>query len=330
MTLIRQHQHPDSPASCGAPSPAPDFSQPVPARGYQWWYVDATSEDLANHLVIIAFVGSVFSPFYKRAVHLREADPMDYCALNVALYSRPHPRWAMSEIRRDQVSRDPQCLSLAASSLQWREGRLVIDIDERTAPGRRALTGRVMVTPSFTTAREFALSVDKQHRWWPVCPSARVDVQFQKPATQWSGRGYFDINRGAAPLHEAFDAWHWSRTHHDDDTQLTYNATARSGEVTNLSLKVSADGVVSETQVHPEQALPASPIWRAPRAAHLGGSTSIVQTLEDTPFYARSLVRTDAAPLAITMHESLSLSRFRAGWVSALLPFRMRFPLRRF
>ncbi len=42
----------------------PRFDAPVPAGGYAWWYVDALSDDGAHGLTIIAFIGSVFSPFY--------------------------------------------------------------------------------------------------------------------------------------------------------------------------------------------------------------------------------------------------------------------------
>ncbi len=42
----------------------PRFDQNVPPGGYAWWYVDAFSEDQQFGLSIIAFVGSVFSPYY--------------------------------------------------------------------------------------------------------------------------------------------------------------------------------------------------------------------------------------------------------------------------
>jgi carotenoid 1,2-hydratase len=50
----------------------------------------------------------------------------------------------------------------------------------------------------------------------------------------------------------------------------------------------------------------------------------VVATLQDTPFYARSVVSTEwyGTP-ATAMHESLSLDRFRTPWVQAMLPFRM-------
>jgi carotenoid 1,2-hydratase len=50
----------------------------------------------------------------------------------------------------------------------------------------------------------------------------------------------------------------------------------------------------------------------------------VISTLEDTPFYARSVVRTRLLGEPVTaMHESLSLDRFSALWVQAMLPFRI-------
>jgi len=51
----------------------------------------------------------------------------------------------------------------------------------------------------------------------------------------------------------------------------------------------------------------------------------VVETLEDTPFYARSLLATRLLGTeAIAVHESLSMERFASGWVQRLLPFRIR------
>jgi carotenoid 1,2-hydratase len=50
----------------------------------------------------------------------------------------------------------------------------------------------------------------------------------------------------------------------------------------------------------------------------------VVSLLEDSPFYARTLlrVRTEEGE-ADAFHESLSLARFRNPVVQAMLPFRM-------
>jgi carotenoid 1,2-hydratase len=45
----------------------PCFNQVVPHGGYLWWYVDAISDDGIHGITIIAFVGSVFSPYYAWA-----------------------------------------------------------------------------------------------------------------------------------------------------------------------------------------------------------------------------------------------------------------------
>ena len=63
------------------------FQQAVPPRGYAWWYLDAFSSDGRYGLTVIAFIGSVFSPYYFRARRRNPATAAeDHCALNVALY----------------------------------------------------------------------------------------------------------------------------------------------------------------------------------------------------------------------------------------------------
>ena len=55
-----------------------------------------------------------------------------------------------------------------------------------------------------------------------------------------------------------------------------------------------------------------------------GSVAGVTRTLEDAPFYARSLVASQLlGKPVIAVHESLSLTRFRAAWVRMLLPFRM-------
>ena len=64
------------------------------AGGYAWWYVDALSDDGQHGLTLIAFIGSVFSPYYAWARRRGPADPQNHCALNVALYGPGGNRWA--------------------------------------------------------------------------------------------------------------------------------------------------------------------------------------------------------------------------------------------
>ncbi len=57
--------------------PPVSFDQDVPDSGYRWWYVDGVSDDGRFGVVIIAFVGSVFSPYYFRARQSGPTNPED-------------------------------------------------------------------------------------------------------------------------------------------------------------------------------------------------------------------------------------------------------------
>jgi carotenoid 1,2-hydratase len=75
----------------------------------------------------------------------------------------------------------------------------------------------------------------------------------------------------------------------------------------------------------PLAALP-STRWKVARATpcDAGARPRALATLEDAPFYARSVVETTIEGESMqAMHESLALDRFQAAWVRALLPFRM-------
>ena len=66
----------------------------VEPGGYAWWYVDATSDDGVYGLTLIAFIGSVFSPYYKLSGRAR---PDNHCAINVSLTGPRASAWAMTE-----------------------------------------------------------------------------------------------------------------------------------------------------------------------------------------------------------------------------------------
>ena len=54
------------------------------------------------------------------------------------------------------------------------------------------------------------------------------------------------------------------------------------------------------------------------------GDLRLVRTLEDAPFYTRSLVRSAMHGTSVLgVHESLDLDRFASRWVQLMLPFRM-------
>ncbi len=284
--------------------------------------------DCGNYgLTLIAFIGSVFSPYYAAARRRGDgiAQPENHIALNVALYGRKR-RWAMTERGSQSLTRDAASLVIGPSSLTWDGTSLVVKIDETTMPIPSRLKGVVRITPSALPDRAFQLDERGQHFWSPIGPVSRVELEFQKPAIKWQGRGYFDFNTGHEPIDRGFKEWDWSRTAEPDCTRVFYDTTERSGLETSLALRIDKSGAISEIVAPPRVRLPAAKIWRAGRStrAELPGGARILETLEDTPFYARSVVSTtlDGAPVKM-MHESLYCDRLIHPVVQKMLPFRM-------
>jgi carotenoid 1,2-hydratase len=304
----------------------PGFDRPVPRDGYAWWYVDAISDDGRHALTLIAFVGSVFSPYYARARRAGGGDPRHHCALNGALYGAGGRRWAMTERGRTRLRESAGALAIGPSALAWDGGTLTVEIDEVTVPLPSRLRGVVRLRPLALPGRSYALDAAGRHRWTPIAPCARVDVDFASPGLAWSGAGYFDANAGDEPLEDAFTRWDWCRAAlPGGGAAVLYDVTRRGGDALSLALRFSPDGGVAAFDPPPASALP-STLWRIGRAtrAEAGRAASVRETLEDAPFYARSVVATRLLGEDVTaVHESLSLERFRAAWVRWLLPFRM-------
>ena len=292
--------------------------------GYVWWYVDALSDNGIHGLTMIAFIGSVFSPYYAWS---NWADPLQHCAINVALYRLDGAggRWAMTERGAKSVSRGASHFTVGPSSLRWENGTLIADINEITMPIPSRLTGRICLTPQVQTNAEITLDTHGHHLWRPLAPRARIELSFNSPNLHWSGDGYFDSNSGSEPLERAFKTWHWGRAHCPDDVRLFYDVNRRDGTRSQLALKVDKLGCVDAVSSLPVQSL-ASTFWRIDRTAWTDPATSIqvTKTLEDTPFYARSALKTHVDGQKVTMmHESLNLDRLKSPIVRAMLPFRM-------
>lgn len=230
----------------------------------------------------------------------------------------------MTERGRHDLHATPTTLAIGPSALQWDGTTLAIALDERTAPLPSRLRGTVHVTPSALLDRSRALDHDGAHRWQVLAPHARVEVALDRPGVHWSGTAYVDTNRGSAPLEQAFSGWHWSRARLRGGTAIFYDVAARDGRHRCLALHCKDDGRVSDFPPPAVAALPRSG-WDVARTTRAdAGGASVVRTLVDAPFYARSLVASCTLRERVTaVHESLSLDRFNAPWVRALLPFRM-------
>jgi carotenoid 1,2-hydratase len=292
--------------------------------GYVWWYVDAISDDGVHGLTMIAFIGSVFSPYYAWS---NWADPFQHCAINVALYRLDGAggRWAMTERGAKSLSRDATHFAVGPSHLRWENGVLTADINEITMPIASPLKGTIRLVPDVMTDYEVVLDTKARHHWRPLAPRARVELKFDAPNLNWSGDGYFDTNRGSEPLERAFQSWHWGRAHRGKDLMLFYDCLGRDKRQSQLALQVDPSGAVTQVPSPPTTHLP-STFWRVDRTAwgDQGQATKVIKTLEDTPFYARSALQSTLGGERVTMmHESLDLDRLKHPIVRAMLPFRM-------
>ena len=231
----------------------------------------------------------------------------------------------MTERGSGAVERAPDTLRIGPSSLRWEKDSLVIDIEERTVPWLGRVKGRIRVTPHDLPGRGFALDRDARHLWQPIAPRAEIEVTLTEPALHWRGIGYLDSNQGSEPLQDGFRRWSWARAHPARRTVILYDVECRDGGARSLALTLGGSRGVEVMEPPPEAGLPRTG-WRLerPMRADEGVQPDLIRTLEDGPFYARSLVRTRLyGEPADAFHESLDLDRFRSRLVRAMLPFRM-------
>lgn len=308
------------------PSGPVPFDLYVPNDGYAWWYVDAISDDGEYALSLIFFVGSVFSWRYAKARQNGPADPMDYCAINLALYRPKGKHWALSEWPREHVRRGPEDFVIGANQISWRDGMLEVQIDERSAPFARPVKGQLRLYPEQLFAERYPLDLAGQHFWQPIAPSARVRLDFQQPALRFSGEAYWDSNFGMRPLEQDFSSWNWSRAELSQGSAVLYDVERRVGPALRLAKIFAKDGQVKDLAAPDWLDLPKG-FWAEPRATRVqaGGAAKVLRNLESSPFYARSLISTQLLGQSVkAIHESLSLDRFRQTWVQRLLPFKTR------
>ena len=303
-----------------SPSCPARFDVAVPDSGYRWWYVDGVSHDGRYGLVVIAFLGSVFSPYYFRARQRGPASPESYTSINVCLYRPGGDRWAMTERSRRSLVRNARSFRVGSSQLAWEDGRLVGAIEERSAPFARRMVGKIELKPRVLNTERFRLDAGGRHVWRPVAPVAEISVDFSAPACKWTGHAYCDTNYGERMLELDFATWDWSRTAAADGTSIYYVARSLQDGESRLGVHYAADGTHERLAVPDPQALAKSG-WRVARQPSSPVPVTLSRVFEDTPFYTRNLLHDPDGGMIV--HESLDMLRFKSSWVRTLLPFRM-------
>jgi carotenoid 1,2-hydratase len=227
----------------------------------------------------------------------------------------------MTDRGRAALSRDAERLAIGPSSMAWDGETLTLSIDERAFPTGRPIRGTIRLTPGPMNNRRFALDAADRHHWQPLSAAAQIEVRLEEPALHWHGRAYFDTNWGDAPLERDFLDWDWCRAPLRDGAAILYDTRRRDGTRQRLALRFRPDGRLEDMEVPPDTRLPRSR-WGIRRATQ--GLATIERTLEDTPFYARSVLKTHlCGEDAMAVHESLDLDRFAALPIQLMLPFRV-------
>ncbi|MEO1679038.1 MAG: carotenoid 1,2-hydratase [Pseudomonadota bacterium] len=265
---------------------------------------------------MIAFIGSVFSPWYRWS---GRRNPANHCCLNVATYGRGG-RWTMTDRGAEALTLSNDAIGIGPSEMRWDGDRLIVDIDELAWPHMHRLKGRVTVHPAGVTDVELPLTDDGAHIWRPFSPTARIEVDLDRGGWSWSGHGYFDANFGTRALETDFSYWTWGRYPTGDGTLAFYDADRRDG--TTLARGFRFEGSQAEEIAPPPKARVRRSLWAVRREtrADPGAQPRQVKAMLDAPFYCRSVVETEIDGARVAgVHEALDLDRFASPWLKPML-----------
>ncbi|MFN5882965.1 MAG: hypothetical protein ACK44L_14805, partial [Burkholderiales bacterium] len=239
---------------------------------------------------------------------------------------------------------------IGPSSIALEGDDVVVRFDEWSLPIPRRIRGTVRLKPGAWCGFVAGLDAAGRHRWGPMAPCARIEVELDAPRVRWSGPAYMDSNEGDDPIDHAFHDWDWSRARmRDGSTTVIYDvraprspgpsystATPRLRDTTRTGLQAPESRVIAQRFLRdgrsepfdapPRQGLPASPIWRIERGVRTDTHhpARVLETLEDTPFYVRSTLSSSVlGEPVVAIHESLSLPRLRSLPVRLMLPWKM-------
>lgn len=298
------------------------------------------SDDGRFGLTLILMIGSVFSPFYRKAIAEGRGDPARHAAVNLALYNLSRPGgswlgpvlgrrsgdlWALSEGGR--LLRERSSLAIGGTQATWDGDALRVQIREQTAPFASPLEGELIVRPASIGDEVHRLDAKGKHVWSPIAPFGRIEVNFSEPGLRWQGPAYLDHNAGDEPLARGFAGWTWSRMTSEEKTTVVYDVTRTDRSTQRIARTFHASGARETCAGAASLVRLPTTSWRMGRTVRTVGqaTAALGRTLEDTPFYARShVVGALDGRRASGVHEVVDLERFESGVVQRMLPYRMR------
>ncbi|MGR3542203.1 MAG: carotenoid 1,2-hydratase [Hasllibacter sp.] len=268
----------------------------------------------------MAFIGSVFSPWYRWS---GRKDPEDHVCLNVVTYGRGG-RWTMTDRGRGALHQEPGRMGIGPSALDWDGRRLTVHVDERTWPHMTRMRGTITLTPEFVTDVELPLTPDGAHLWRPFAPRARARVALG-PHGEWEGHAYLDANFGTRALEDDFAYWAWGRFPDGDGALAVYDAERLDGSRLEFAARFAPDGAATVVPMPPRVRLPRTR-WALRRDAWAdpGHRPRQTRAMLGAPFYNRAAVETVIAGRRTEgVHEALDLRRFRQPLLKPMLAMRV-------
>lgn len=230
----------------------------------------------------------------------------------------------MTERGRRHLRRSTDELAIGPSRMHWDGRVLTIELDEVGMPIPRRVLGVVRLRPLGLCRYQAALDDAGAHRWGPIAPCARVDVAMHAPALRWSGHAYLDSNEGDEPIGRPFVDWDWSRAPlADGSSAVIYDVRQKQGADRVIAVRFRPDGSAEPFEPPPRQALPRTG-WHLHPQVRSEGPATLIEELEDTPFYTRAVLRSRLLGEAVTsVHETLSVPRLERMSTRLMLPWRM-------
>ncbi|MBC8136673.1 MAG: hypothetical protein H8F28_12360 [Fibrella sp.] len=202
---------------------------PNEPNGYEWWYFDAISDDERYVLVVIFFLGTPMSPYYKAVVDGKNPLPKDWCGVFVSLHEKTargyvEKGYAYNVYSESDLNRQPNRWApfglvigtsgfnnWAPSSKSKPKHRWQIEVNE-SGLWFGTIQARLMFE-SRSPAELSEIEGDEHHNWVCVAPACKVEGSVRLGSGEWvdfSGIGYHDHNFGTLPWSQT-RSWLWGR-----------------------------------------------------------------------------------------------------------------------
>lgn len=199
---------------------------PTAPGAYEWWYFDVLSDDGRWALVVIFFLGSPMSPYYRAVARGEEPDPREWCGVFLTLHENTDGVWRERAYAYNLYdggtfpSLYPR-LKIGESDLSWAEtGKgsawtWTVEVDERGLWRGRTQASLAFKAEAVPSAPPPIGDADDSadHTWVLVAPQCRTTGVLTLPDGErihLRGTGYHDHNYGRLPFADT-DLWYWGR-----------------------------------------------------------------------------------------------------------------------